>query len=168
MSSILEVPEDILLELAKDLDVADLISLLSTCRVIRKIELHKSLWLDSLVRIREVERQPHPLSNTQNLTTLSLERLQHTVQQVNRLMKNWRSDNPRPTRIAQLSVEPNQGFFCLTGTPFIVTHADAGGSMSCWDILDGKRVAHLEIPGLFVRMGHQGISGWAIRAYLAG
>ncbi|KAJ7023588.1 hypothetical protein C8F04DRAFT_1193341 [Mycena alexandri] len=151
MSSILELPEDILLELAKDLDVADLISLLSTCRVIRKIELQKTLWLDALVRIQEVERQPHPLSNTQNLGTFSPQQLQHTAQQVNRLVKNWSSDNPRPTRIGQLSVEPNHGFFCLPGTPLIVTHADAGGTMSCWDILEGKHVAHLELPGLFVR-----------------
>ncbi|KAJ7726124.1 hypothetical protein B0H16DRAFT_1780754 [Mycena metata] len=149
MPSILELPEDILLELTKDLDIADLISLLSTCRVIRKVQFQKSLWLDSLARIREVERQPHALSNAQALSTLSLQQLQHTAQQVNRFMKNWRSHNPRPTRIRQLSVEPSHGFFCLTGTPFIVSHNEGG--MSCWDIFDGKRVAHLEIPGLFVR-----------------
>ncbi|KAJ7726128.1 hypothetical protein B0H16DRAFT_1780760 [Mycena metata] len=162
MASILELPEDILLELAKELDVVDLVSFLSTCRVIRKVKLHKSLWLDALVRIQEVERQPHPLSNTQNLSTLSLQQLQHTAQQINRLMKNWRSDNPRPTRIGQLSVEPNYGFFCLTGTPFIVTHADAEGSMSCWDIRDAKRVAHLELPGLVradIRLWAVGDSG---------
>ncbi|KAJ7736488.1 hypothetical protein B0H16DRAFT_1573946 [Mycena metata] len=151
MSSILEFPEDVLLELAKDLGVADLISLLSTCRAVRKVELHLSLWLDALVRIQEVERQPHRLSNTQNLNTLSLQQLQHTAQQCNRLMKNWRSDNPRPTCIRQFSVPPNHGFFCLIGSSFIVSHTE--GCVSCWNILDGKRVAHLEIPGLFLRMG---------------
>ncbi|KAJ7023586.1 hypothetical protein C8F04DRAFT_1304802 [Mycena alexandri] len=151
MTSILEFPEDILLELAKDLDVADLISLLSTCRVIRKTELHKSLWLDALVRIQEVERHPHPLSNTQNLNTFSLQQLQHTAQHANRLMKNWSSHNPRPTCILHFLVNPKHGFFSLPGTRFGLTHAYTGGSISCWDVYNGECVAHLEIFDLFMR-----------------
>ncbi|KAJ7045188.1 hypothetical protein C8F04DRAFT_1067998 [Mycena alexandri] len=148
-SSTVQLPEDTLLDLAQYLDVTDLISLLSTCRVIRQIQLQKSLWLDCLIRIREVERHPHPLSNVEDLSTLSLHRLQRTAQRAGRLMKNLRSNNPRPTRIHHFSVQPRCGFFCLTGTRFIVTHDE--GIASCWDVFNGERVAHLEIPDLFVR-----------------
>ncbi|KAJ7700981.1 hypothetical protein B0H16DRAFT_1826349 [Mycena metata] len=92
MSSILEFPEDTLLDLTKHLDAADLIRLLSTCRAIRKAQLRKSLWIDALIRIRDAERQPHPLSNVKDLSTLSLHQLQHAAHQANRRMKNWRSD----------------------------------------------------------------------------
>ncbi|KAJ7726131.1 hypothetical protein B0H16DRAFT_1735832 [Mycena metata] len=150
MSSIPEFPEDTLLDLTKHLDVADLISLLSTCRAIRKAQLHKTLWIDALIRIRDIERQPYPLSNVKDLSTLSLHQLQRAAYQANQLMKNWRSDNPRPTSIRhfELPLEPWDQYFCLPGTPFIVT--DTEGCMDCWDFRTGERVAHLEIPGLYL------------------
>ncbi|KAJ6522288.1 hypothetical protein B0H19DRAFT_1277455 [Mycena capillaripes] len=55
---ITDFPQDILLELARHLDVADLLRFLSICHVIREIQSQKTLWLEALIRIKEVQNQP--------------------------------------------------------------------------------------------------------------
>jgi hypothetical protein len=169
--SLQELPLDVLLELVKLLCVGDLISFLSvrrkfcsplccltsmtssqTCRVTRKLEFQRTLWLDALVRIQEVEMQPVALPNGQALDSLSLSELQNTVRQANRLMNNFKSDNPRPVRIRSLEpkfVPSPSRIFCIPGTNLAVSHVL--GSVSCWDILASKRVACLELPKLEVR-----------------
>jgi hypothetical protein len=170
--NITDLPLDVLLELAKLLDIADLAILLSvrrklytqrrfkcltssqTCRVIRKLEFQRTLWLDALVRIREVEMQPVPLPNGQALDSLSLSELQNIVRQANRLMNNFKSDHPRPVRIRTVESEHMPGsakILCIPGTNLVVAHIL--GSVSCWDILAAKRVACLEIPDLRVQTG---------------
>jgi hypothetical protein len=158
----------VLLELVKLLCVGDLISFLSvrrklcsliccltssqTCRVAQKLEFQPTLWLDALVRIQEVEMQPAALPNGQALDSLSLSELQDTVRQANRLMNNFKSDNPRPVRIRSLeseSVPSSARIFCIPGTNLAVSHV--WGSVNCWDILASKRVAFLELPELRVR-----------------
>ncbi|KAJ7828308.1 hypothetical protein B0H13DRAFT_1917160 [Mycena leptocephala] len=119
--SIALVPEDILLEFAKQLDVADFLSFLSVCRTIRALRFQRALWLDALIRIREVQMQPLPLLTAEALDALSLLELQNLVQQAHRLMENLQSAN-------------------------LVVSYIWGGGVSCWDILTSHRVAHLEIP----------------------
>ncbi|KAJ7022558.1 hypothetical protein C8F04DRAFT_235918 [Mycena alexandri] len=130
--SLAEVPQDVLLELVKQFDVADLLSFLSVCHGIRELQLQKSLWLHALVRIRDVEMHPLPLPSVEPLDTLSLEQLQHAARQANRLMKNFKSDSPSPARIHTLSVEHTH-LSSIQGTNLIVTYAL--GAVSCWDII---------------------------------
>ncbi|KAJ7022582.1 hypothetical protein C8F04DRAFT_1310705 [Mycena alexandri] len=150
--SFVELPQDVLLELLKHLDVEDLINFLSLCRVIRELQLQKSLWLYALVRVREVQMQPLPLpaaasldtlSLQELLDTLSLQKLQHTALQVNQIMKNLKSENPRPVRIRTLSVERERRLFCIPAANLAVTHGL--GIVDCWDLLTCQRVAHMEI-----------------------
>ncbi|KAJ7820278.1 hypothetical protein B0H13DRAFT_2130475 [Mycena leptocephala] len=144
---ITDLPLDVLLELAKQLNISDLVILLSTCRLIRKLEFQRTLWLDALTRMREVEMQPA-------LDSLSLSELQNTVRQANRLMNNFKSDQPRPVRIRTFEFECIPALakiFCIPGTSLVVVHIV--GSVSCWDILTAKRVACLEIPNLRIQTG---------------
>ncbi|KAJ7878250.1 hypothetical protein B0H13DRAFT_2346708 [Mycena leptocephala] len=102
--SIAQVPTDILLEFAKELDIADLLSFLSLCRSIRKLRFQRALWLDALIRICEVQMQPLPLLTAAELDVLSLLELQNVVQQAHRLMENLQSSTPLPIRIRTFSV----------------------------------------------------------------
>ncbi|KAJ7822759.1 hypothetical protein B0H13DRAFT_1919981 [Mycena leptocephala] len=139
--SIALVPEDILLEFAKQLDIADLLSFLSVCRTIRTLRFQRALWLDALIRIREVQMQPLPLLTAEALDALSLLELQNVVQQAHRLMENLQSGTPLPVRIRTFSVD--------TGPQY---SAFPEPISSCWDIFTSHRVAHLEIPRFkFVR-----------------
>ncbi|KAJ7908393.1 hypothetical protein B0H13DRAFT_2273351 [Mycena leptocephala] len=140
---IAEFPHDVLLELTQRLDVADLLSFLSICRVIRELQSAKTLWLDALTRIREVEMQPLPLSTGDVLEALSLPELQNVVRKVDRLMKNFKSDKPRPVRIDNFSVERSARIFCIPGANLVVAYTNTG-NVSCWDTLTSQRVAHLK------------------------
>ncbi|KAJ7817640.1 hypothetical protein B0H13DRAFT_1922802, partial [Mycena leptocephala] len=143
--SIAQVPEDILLEFAKQLDVADLLSFLSVCRTIRALRFQRALWLDALIRIREVQMQPLPLLTAEALDVLSLLELQNVVQQAHRLMENLQSSTPLPIRIRTFSVDAGARILCIPGANLVVSYI-WGGGVSCWDILTSHQVAHLEIP----------------------
>jgi hypothetical protein len=104
--------------------------------------------------MREVEMQPVALPNGQALDSLSLSELQNTVRQANRLMNNFKPDQPRPVRIRAFEFERIPALakiFCIPSTSLIVVHVV--GSVSCWDILTAKRVACLEIPNLRIQTG---------------
>ncbi|KAJ6526671.1 hypothetical protein B0H19DRAFT_1275522 [Mycena capillaripes] len=146
--SLAEVPQDVLLELAKELNVGDLFSFLSICRTTRELRFQRSLWLDALIRLRELEKQPLPFQNGEALNTLSLPELQNIVHQIQRLMNNLSSAEPRPARIRTLSLPASSRIFCIPGANLAVSHTR--GHLSCWDVLTGHRVAHLGIPELRV------------------
>ncbi|KAJ7113763.1 hypothetical protein C8R44DRAFT_881355 [Mycena epipterygia] len=67
VSCIADLPQDILFELAKQLDVANLISL-ATCRLIRELKFQRSLWIEAFARIKTVQMQPLPLSRADILS----------------------------------------------------------------------------------------------------
>jgi hypothetical protein len=85
------------------------------CRVIRELQSEKTLWLDALIRIREVEMNPLPLPTGDALDALSLSELQNVVRRVDRLMKNLKSEKPRPIRIDDFSIERWTRIFCIPG-----------------------------------------------------
>ncbi|KAJ6471734.1 hypothetical protein C8R47DRAFT_1324824 [Mycena vitilis] len=98
--------QELLLDLAKELDVPDLFNLFSVCRT-----------------LREVENQPLPIPAGKALRTLSVA---GTARKAYRLMKTLRSAEPRPASIRTV-VDPKypRGIFCIAGpTPFAV-HADS-------------------------------------------
>ncbi|KAJ7113773.1 hypothetical protein C8R44DRAFT_984464 [Mycena epipterygia] len=140
----------VLLELTKQLDVADLTSLLATCRLIRELQLQRSLWLEAIAQIKSVQMQPLPLSSADELDAMSLQQLQDTVRRANRLIHNLRSDTPRPVLIQTLSLEAMAGIFCIPGANLVVSHCSGSGTVSVWDISTLRRVAFLEIPDLVV------------------
>jgi hypothetical protein len=96
------------------------------------------------------------LLNGEALDTLSLSRLEGAVRQANRLMANFKSDNPRPVRARTLriteAVRPWTKIFCIPGANLVVAYDCMLGSLNCWDILTSHRVpGHLKIPGLRVQ-----------------
>ncbi|KAJ6521083.1 hypothetical protein DFH09DRAFT_1193274 [Mycena vulgaris] len=152
--SVAGFPQDVLLELFKHLDVTDLITFLSICRIIRELQCERTLWIHALIRLKQVEMQPLPLPLGKTLDVLSLHELQNTVRRANRLAlrlaNNLKSDHPRPARICPLFVEPGARIFCIPGANLIVTHIT--GSVSCWDTLTSHRVAYQEIPDLRIQI----------------
>ncbi|KAJ7308679.1 hypothetical protein DFH08DRAFT_899913 [Mycena albidolilacea] len=145
-----QLPQDVLLELAKQLNVRDLLGFLSTCRVIRELQFQRSLWLEALSRIRETGSQPLPLSTADPPDTLSLRELQNIARRADRLRRNLQSDNPRLFDMRSLSVVARAGLiFFIPGAHLAVTHGP--GFVTCWDIVSSQMVGQLEIPHLLVR-----------------
>jgi hypothetical protein len=125
-----------------------LIFFAQACRIIRELHLERSLWLDALTRIRDVDNQPLPLPNPQTLDTLSLLELENAVWRVHRLIKNLQSERPRPVRLGTFAVKSGAKILLIPGANLTVIHPRGG--ISCWDILTCQRVAHLEMPGFQV------------------
>ncbi|KAJ7215211.1 hypothetical protein B0H12DRAFT_356493 [Mycena haematopus] len=146
---IADFPQDVLLELVKHLNVSDLISFLSICRAIRELQLERTLWINALTRLKQVEMQSPPLLSASSLDTMSLAQLQNTVQRANQLMNNFKSSQPRPARIHSVSVHPHSRIICIAGANLVVTHTTGG--VSCWDIVTSRRVGYLEIPDLHLQ-----------------
>ncbi|KAJ7790198.1 hypothetical protein B0H14DRAFT_3891321 [Mycena olivaceomarginata] len=148
--NIRELPPDVLLELAKQANVRDLLGFLSTCHVIHDLQFQRSLWLEVLTRIREIELQPLPLSTADPPDTLSLCELQNVARRADRLRRNLQSDNPRLFDMRSLSVVARAGpIFFIPGAHLAVTHSP--GFVTCWDIVSSQMVGQLEIPHLLVR-----------------
>ncbi|KAJ6451316.1 hypothetical protein C8R45DRAFT_91801 [Mycena sanguinolenta] len=152
MMSLAEFPQDVLMELAKQLDIQDLFNFLATCCVICELQHEQTLWVDALTRIKEVDLQPLPLSTAKSLETLSARELQNVARQALRLRKNLQSDKPRHVRMHRFSVRTSpriKNIFFIPGTHLVVT--STYGSLDCWDILTAERMGHLKVPGLWVR-----------------
>ncbi|KAJ7837981.1 hypothetical protein B0H14DRAFT_3141240, partial [Mycena olivaceomarginata] len=141
-----ELPQDVLLELAQRLNVRDLLAFLSTCHVIRQLRFQRSLWLGALIRLKEIELQPLPLSTATPLETLSLLELQSVARRADRLKRNWQSNNPRLVHLRRFSLPSQARIVFVPGAHLAVAYN--WDIISCWDILSSQRVAHLEIPGL--------------------
>ncbi|KAJ7366091.1 hypothetical protein DFH08DRAFT_833492 [Mycena albidolilacea] len=153
MSGLTDLPEDVFFELAKQLDVDDLINLLSSCQVMWRLRSQRIIWVDALVRLREIHNQPVPLSNREALNIASLRELQDSAGHSNRLMRNLSSDSPHPVHRRVLLFESEgqwTSFFYLPGTGLAVSHR--AGSLSCWNIITSERVALLEISDLRVKI----------------
>ncbi|KAJ7607124.1 hypothetical protein DFH06DRAFT_1250299 [Mycena polygramma] len=141
-----DFPQDVLLELAKELDVADLLNFFSVCRAVREVQTHKTLWLSCLSQIGKFERHPPPISAGKELNTLSLPELQAAARKANQLIKNFRSENPRPARMRTVVVDVPNGILCIPGANLVIVHT--GSSLSCWDVVTSQCVAKLEVHGL--------------------
>ncbi|KAJ7055732.1 hypothetical protein C8F01DRAFT_1157490, partial [Mycena amicta] len=142
MRNLVEFPQDILLELAKWLDIHDILSLLSTCRAIRELQWHKSLWIYAIWRIRSIQLHPLPLQNSRDLSSLSLPHLVDAVKLAHRLMDNLRQQVPTPASVTQFHAGwLVKGVICIPGTYLLLVQSFAG--ISCWDVLTSQSVASL-------------------------
>ncbi|KAJ7069438.1 hypothetical protein C8F01DRAFT_1112734 [Mycena amicta] len=145
-----EWPEDVLLKLARELDVSDLIHLLSTCRSLRELQDHRTLWLDAITRIQRVQHHPLPLFALPDPVDLPLSQLQAIVQRTNRLLRNIRSDVPRPVWTRSISLgEPGQ-IVCIPTTHLVVSSTE--DTIICWDARTGERVTELQVDHIRLTM----------------
>ncbi|KAJ7089569.1 hypothetical protein C8R44DRAFT_892258 [Mycena epipterygia] len=135
-AGITALPQDVFLELFKELDIVNLMSVLATCRFICELHLQRNLWLEAIARIKSVQMQLLALSDAEDLRTLSLHQLQDIVRRANRLINNLRSDMPHPVLIRTFKIRSSglkltAGICCLTGTNIAVSYTL--GSVSSWD-----------------------------------
>ncbi|KAF7298716.1 F-box domain-containing protein [Mycena indigotica] len=159
MSSLPSWPEDVLLRLAQELDVRDLINLLATCNALHALQHHRTLWISAAARLRHVQLHPLPVP-MERLARLTLSQLQTVVRQANRLLQNWHSPLPRPTwtRVFSVGHAGNPGFrslFGIPGTYLVVTavwdEADDITVVVCWNVRTGERVCETTIRSFVLK-----------------
>ncbi|KAJ7605690.1 hypothetical protein DFH06DRAFT_1252553 [Mycena polygramma] len=144
--SLAQLPQDVLLEIANQLDVADVLNLLAICRPLRELQFERGLWLDALKRIITIQMQPVPCDDPESLT---LAQLQDVVHRACRLMRNLLSEAPRLVSTRVVSITRMDRIFCIPGQNIVVAYSM--GSVDCWDTLTSKRVTSLRNPDLVIR-----------------
>ncbi|KDQ51548.1 hypothetical protein JAAARDRAFT_504154 [Jaapia argillacea MUCL 33604] len=143
--SLSQLPGDIILEILRNVDLEDVLSLLVTCRNFYCIRETRSLWLRLLKRMDR--RHPLPCSFDEDLTKMDLQSLIATTMRARRLRNNWARDEPQPIGPIR-SHRFNQDMDVLgiiPGADLVLLHVRGTGAASLWDISAMKLVASIHI-----------------------
>ncbi|KAJ7067505.1 hypothetical protein C8F01DRAFT_1121495 [Mycena amicta] len=141
---ILELPAELHLEFSKQLDMADLLNLLSTCHSLNNLRLHKALWNSAIWRLENIQMHPVPAHEPEALSPSELEKL---AKRSYFLMRNLTSETPRAVRESTVEVGPLWHYCCLPGTYLVlVLTRDKPRVFACWDLSAGVCVASVSIP----------------------
>ncbi|KAJ7734105.1 hypothetical protein B0H16DRAFT_1578270 [Mycena metata] len=147
-SEFLSLPSDLVLEVSKHLDLADAIHLLSTCRTLRECCTEKSFWIGALARVRQEQRHPIAVPLLQDLSALTLAELAEAGKRTNRLMRNWRSETPKPESVREIYVDLMADIVVIPGANLVITHG--AGFVACWDIVRQCSVGCLVENGIMI------------------
>ncbi|KAJ7036370.1 hypothetical protein C8F04DRAFT_1394251 [Mycena alexandri] len=156
-SGFLSLPPDLVLEVSMHLSLADAIDLLSTCKTLRQCCTEKSFWLHALVRVHQDQKHPIAVPLLQDLSALTLAELTEAGKRTNRLMKNWRSEIPKPESVREIYVDLMSDILVIPGANLIITHGT--GFVACWDILRQCSVGRLVESGILVESSNFGEYG---------
>ncbi|KAJ7610185.1 hypothetical protein FB45DRAFT_336999 [Roridomyces roridus] len=94
-----DFPLDVLLEVAKELDLSDSLHLAATCTACAAVLDSPSFWIECLRRMEEIHRRPIPCTPGTDLTVLPLDKLRDVAVHAYKLRKNWASDSALPVTI---------------------------------------------------------------------
>ncbi|KAF9012550.1 hypothetical protein BDQ17DRAFT_1387237 [Cyathus striatus] len=140
MSTLVQLPADLLLLVLADCSLADIFAFSAVCHSFRSLSLVRSLWITVLTRTRCIH--PIPTPTHQDLTTLSLNHLRSLALHTLRLHRNLSLPEPKiigPIKSVQLDANLDL-VFQIPGTELYLFHCRASGSVVCWDVGLGKAV----------------------------
>ncbi|KAJ7059742.1 hypothetical protein C8F01DRAFT_1370608 [Mycena amicta] len=151
--ALVDLPQDIILTLARSLDIEGLVSLLSSCRKMRQLEGEATLWIHAILRIQTIQLHPViPFATTvDDLATVPLTRLRECALRANRILRNLKAPNPKLLRFRTYSLdggeiaEANVRFF-IPGTPLLVL--GSRGVFAIWNVLKQAPALRCEMEGL--------------------
>ncbi|KAF8194030.1 hypothetical protein K438DRAFT_2017633 [Mycena galopus ATCC 62051] len=143
------LPPDVVLEIALQLDLADAMALLSTCRNLRGYSTEKSFWFPALARVRREQKHPTAVPINCDLSTLTMDEMREAGMRTNRLMKNWFSDSPKPESVREIHMDAMAEIIVIPGTNLVIAHGRA--FVACWDIGSESCIGRLDLrPNLVV------------------
>ncbi|KAJ7627101.1 hypothetical protein FB45DRAFT_1059925 [Roridomyces roridus] len=147
--SLPDCPLDIILELAKNLDLTDSLHLAATCTTFAEMRHSPSFWIESLKRMETFHRRPLPCPIGTDLTTLPLDKLRDIAIHAYKLRKDWAAESLNPVRVGKFDMGFHDANFdaqivwtpsilCIPGTGMIVTISP--NHFTCWDASSGAKI----------------------------
>ncbi|KAJ7610209.1 hypothetical protein FB45DRAFT_1066375 [Roridomyces roridus] len=140
--NLLDFPFDILLELTKQLDLADSLHLAATCSACAALLQSHSFWIESLHRMENIHRRPIRCEPGTDLTTPPLGVLRQMAVHAYKLRKNWTSDSPLPVTTHSYYI-PGESYvshiFPIEGTHMVLTVFRGG--LGCVNTTIGEYLA---------------------------
>ncbi|KAJ7610165.1 hypothetical protein FB45DRAFT_942861 [Roridomyces roridus] len=141
-----DLPLDILLELAKQLDLSDSLHLAATCTACAVILHSASFWIESLHRLENIHQRPIPCPPGTDITSLSLDALRNMAVHAYKLRKNWESDSPLLAKTRSFKIA-DEGYvsdvFAIEGTHIVVTVLRHG--LACWSTISGECLGRCDL-----------------------
>ncbi|KAJ7610188.1 hypothetical protein FB45DRAFT_1066361 [Roridomyces roridus] len=137
-----DVPLDILLEIAKELDLSDSRHLAATCSACAALLQSPSFWIESLHRMEKIYRRPIPCTPGTDLTFLPLYKLRDMAVHAYKLRKNWASESPLPVTIRSHYIAGesySSHILPIEGTHMVLVVFD--GSLACLNTTTGEYLA---------------------------
>ncbi|KAJ7059755.1 hypothetical protein C8F01DRAFT_1145547 [Mycena amicta] len=151
--ALVDLPQDIILTLARSLDIEGLVSLLSTCRKMRQLEGEAALWIHAILRIQTIQLHPViPFATTvDDLATVPLPRLRECALRANRILRNLKAPNPKLIRFRTYNLNGSEIAeaivrFFIPGTPLLVL--GSRGVFAIWNVLKQAPALRCEMEGL--------------------
>ncbi|KAF7311773.1 F-box domain-containing protein [Mycena indigotica] len=142
MSSVEDLPPDILLVLMGYLDAQDLLRLLSTCRRIHALADERSIWLAAIAHLELVQHQP-VTSFQDDLTVLSTQDLQFLVRRAAGILCNLDSPHPQLAEIAAFNLEDFSEAVFIPGTGLLLMSGFQ--QLAVWDVFARRCVATVDV-----------------------
>ncbi|KAF8997190.1 hypothetical protein BDQ17DRAFT_887816 [Cyathus striatus] len=136
--SILDIPHDVLLEIATYLELGDVFSLVSTCATLRKFYDSRSLWISVLSRTGQNQRLAYPIYLP--ISDASLDELHRISSHAYRLKKNLQSSEPKFKRAAKAK------FVCKEQMDFVAVVSGTG--ILCLYKKDSKSLVVCDMDGV--------------------
>ncbi|KAJ7145579.1 hypothetical protein C8R44DRAFT_863453 [Mycena epipterygia] len=142
-----DVPMDILMEIAGQLDLPDSLQLVATCSTCRNLAGEQYFWIMALNRMENLHRRSLPCPPGTDITSLPLATFQEFAIHAYKLRKNWASEFPQAVSVRRLVTEPNLLKFCpIDGSHLLLTLSAT--RLACWNSASGECVAAFNHPEL--------------------
>ncbi|KAJ6566878.1 hypothetical protein B0H19DRAFT_1138789 [Mycena capillaripes] len=132
-----DIPLDVVIEISRELDLADSLHLIATCTIFMPILHSRYFWIAALNRLEDVHRRPPPYFPGLDILSLPLASLRELAIHGYKLKKDWSSESPRPISVKIIEMEdcPKQ-LIAIQGTRLLITISST--RLACWDTLSGK------------------------------
>ncbi|KAJ7610123.1 hypothetical protein FB45DRAFT_336401 [Roridomyces roridus] len=140
--SLTDCPLDVLLELAKELDLPDVLNLAATCTLCATVLSSPYFWMGSLQRIEQVHNRPIPCTPDTDIVGLPLETLREMAVHAYKLVNNWNSDSPRVVSFRSITLDSCGvigSIYPIYGEHLFITISEE--RVACWDATTGKSFA---------------------------
>ncbi|KAJ6494271.1 hypothetical protein C8R45DRAFT_1072903 [Mycena sanguinolenta] len=140
----MEIPEDVILEVTRSLDLHDSVHFLVTCSTFASLLSYKDFWLKTLDRLQTVHMLPLPCPVGVNINEMSIDALREIAIDAYTLRENWSSECAIPVSIRKISLDNEYKQICvIPGTNMVVTSDYK--RLSCWHTQSGACLNVLQL-----------------------
>ncbi|KAF8193923.1 hypothetical protein K438DRAFT_1969221 [Mycena galopus ATCC 62051] len=139
-----QIPQDVILEMARFLDLHDAFHLLVTCSSFALLLSFRDFWLKSLVRIQTVHMQPLPCPIGVDIFDLSMDALRDLAIHAYSLRKNWTSECALLASVRTIALDDAyRQIRVIPGTNLVIT--DNSERLRCWNTQSEACVGEMEV-----------------------
>ncbi|KAF8193922.1 hypothetical protein K438DRAFT_2017581 [Mycena galopus ATCC 62051] len=139
-----QIPQDVILEMTRFLDLHDSGRLLVTCSSFAPLLSVRDFWLKTLARIQTVHMQPLPCPIGTNIFAMPTDTLRTLAIRAYSLRRNWTTERAVPVAIRTIALGDEYQEICvISGANIVITNDHE--RLTCWNTQSGACVGEIEL-----------------------